>query len=158
MRRLFGGKISQISPWLLGFEGVMPIKELERIVFGNSRSRLTYEPSSTPFCKRDAQERLSREPSWVATGSDSPRLPRGHRFFTLVYTGQLTVSIISAVRPPSVALICGREGGMLRTLLCHYERSNKCLYRETVMRMESVTLNKAQELGWIKLDLGRMMP
>lgn len=158
VRRLFGGKISEIAPWLIGFEGVMPIKELERIVFGNCRGRLTYEPSSTPFCEREAQERLGREPPWVATDSDPPRLPHGHRFFTLVDTGQLTVSIFSAVRPPSVALICGREGGMLRTLLCHYERSNNCLYRETVMRMESVTLNKAQELGWIKLDLGRKMP
>lgn len=164
VRRLFGGKIRDSAPWLIGFEGVMPIKELERIVFGNCRGRLTYEPSSTPFCERHAQERLGREPSWAAASSKServvisPPLPRGHRFFTLVDTGQLTVSIFSAVRPPSVALICGREGGMLRTLLCHYERSNNCLYRETVMRMESVTLNKAQELGWIKLDLGRMMP
>lgn len=164
VRRLFGGKIRASAPWLIGFEGVMPIKELERIVFGNSRGRLTYEPSSTLFCERHAHERLGREPSWIATSSTSqpvvnpPPLPRGHRLFTLVDTGQLTVSIFSAVRPPSVALICGREGGMLRTLLCHYERSNNCLYRETVMRMESKTLNKAQELGWIKLDLGRKMP
>ncbi|MCJ1464434.1 hypothetical protein MMC07_003047 [Pseudocyphellaria aurata] len=164
VRRLFGGKIRDSAPWLIGFEGVMPIKELERIVFGNYRGRLTYEPSSTPFCERFPHERLGREPSWVAAYSNpqrvvsSPPLPLGHRFFTLVDTGQLTVSIFSAVRPPSVALICGREGGMLRTLLCHYERSNNCLYRETVMRMESMTLNKAQELGWIKLDLGRKMP
>lgn len=158
VRRLFGGKIRDSAPWLIGFEGVMPIKELEKIVFGNYRGRLTYEPSSTPFCERHAQERLGREPSWVATTSNFPPLPHGHRFFTLVDTGQLTVSIFSALRPPSVALICGREGGMLRTLLCHYERSNNCLYRETVMRMESVTMNKAKELGWIKLDLARKMP
>lgn len=164
VRRLFGGKIRDSAPWLIGLEGVMPIKELERIVFGKYLGRLTYETSSTPFCERDSQERLGREPLWVAASSNpqqnvsSPPLPHGHRFFTLVDTGQLTVSIFSAVRPPSVALICGREGGMLRTLLCHYERSNNCLYRESVLRMESVTLNKAQELGWIKLDLGRKMP
>lgn len=164
VRRLFGGKIRDSTPWLIGFEGVMPIKELERTVFGKSRGRLTYEPSSTPFCERHPQERLGLEPSWVASSSsserlvNSPPLPHGHRFFTLVDTGQLTVSIFSARRPPSVALICGREGGMLRTLLCHYERSNNCLYREAVMRMDSMTLNQAKEIGWIKLDLGSKMP
>lgn len=163
VRKLFGGKIRDSAPWLIGFEGVMPINELERVVFGNCRGRLTYESSSTPFCERHAHERLGREPFWVARSSssqlivDPPPLPHGHRFFTLVDTGQLTVSIFSAVRPPSVALICGREGGMLRTLLCHYERSNNCLYRETVIRMDSMTMNKAKELGWIKLDLGRKM-
>lgn len=164
VRKLFGGKIRDSAPWLVGFEGVMPIHELERVVFGNCRGRLTYESSSTPFCERHTHERLGREPAWVARSSnpqlpaEPPPLPHGHRFFTLVDTGQLTVSIFSAVRPPSVALICGREGGMLRTLLCHYERSNNCLYRETVIRMDSMTMNKTKELGWIKLDLGRKMP
>ncbi|MCJ1254562.1 hypothetical protein MMC24_002377 [Lignoscripta atroalba] len=166
VRRLYGGKVSEAAPWLIGFEGVMPVQELEKIVFGNSKGRLTYEPSSTPFCERDPDERLGREPRWVSNSSRRnpsavdcrpPTLAKGHRFFTLVDTGSLTVSIFSAVRPPSVALICGREGGMLRTVLCHYERSNNCLYKETVMRMESMTLKQAKQLSWIKLSLGKNM-
>ena len=46
---------------------------------------------------------------------------------------------------------------MLRTVLCHYERSNNCLYKETVMRMDSLTLNQAKTLSWIKLSLGNNM-
>ena len=161
VRRLFGGKITESAPWLVGFEGVMPIQELEHTIFGNVRGRLTYESSSTPFSEREPYERLGREPAWVAQSGSTqpikpPPLPRGHRFFTLVDTGELSVSIFSAARPPSVALVCGREGGMLRTLLCHYERSNNCLYRESVLRMHSMTLNKAEELSWIKLSLGKL--
>ncbi|KAI9870079.1 MAG: hypothetical protein M1830_004712, partial [Pleopsidium flavum] len=145
VRLLYGGRVTQSAPWLIGFEGVMPIDKLERIIFGNvdgpmivrsndksadmssritdevEHGRLTYEPSSTPFSERERGERIGKEPRWVrdsenpASVNDRPLLPKGHRFFTLVDTGSLTVSIFSAVRPPSVALICGREGGMLRT-------------------------------------------
>lgn len=162
VRQLYGGKVMQSAPWLIGFEGVMPVDQLERVIFGNVQERLTYEPSSTPFCERERDERIGKEPRWVknsgllASVDDRPPLPKGHRFFTLVDTGSLTVSIFSAVRPPSVALICGREGGMLRTVLCHYERSNNCLYKETVMRMDSLTLNQAKTLSWIKLSLGNL--
>lgn len=103
VRQLYGGKVMQSATSLIGFYGVMP------------------------------------DPHWVANSGrlasvdNRPPLLKGHGFFTLVDTGSLTVSIFSAVRPPSVALICGRKGGMLRTVLYYYERSNNCLYKETVM-------------------------
>jgi len=55
----------------------------------------------------------------------------------------LTVSLFTAEKPPSIALIAGREGGMLRVVLCHYERSTATLYKETVLRMETPIMNKA---------------
>ena len=126
VRKLFGGKITEAAPWLVGFEGVMPIEKLEKIIFGNVRGRLKYDSSSTPFCEREPYERMGREPAWVTQPSSHnphphsvgaplspPPLPPGHRFFTLVDTGELRVSIFSAARPPSVALVCGQEGGML---------------------------------------------
>lgn len=166
VRTVVGGRVTESAPWLVGLEGVLPIAELERTIFGNCIDRLSYEPSSTPYCEREPDERLGKEPRWIAkclnkekTKEDQPpALPARHRFFTLVDTGALTVSVFSAVRPPSVALICGREGGMLRTVLCHYEMSNNCLYRETVMRMESMTLNQAKVLSWVKVSLGSNMP
>ena len=154
VRRFYGGYVQSCAPWLVGFEGVMPRHELETLVFGNDDGRLTYEPSSTLFCEREESERCGKEPEWVKDQSKRPTLPEGHRLFTLVDTGNLTINIFSARRPPSVALICGREGGMLRTVLCHYERSNNCLYKETVVRMDSVTMNHAKMLSWVKLSLG----
>ncbi|KAL8842246.1 MAG: hypothetical protein Q9170_000572 [Blastenia crenularia] len=157
VRRLYGGRVMQSAPWLVGFEGVLPAAQLETLIFGNNEGRLTYDPSSTPFCERDPYERIGVEPKWISDPSSShprPVLPKGHRFFTIVDTGSLTVSVFSARRPPSVALVCGREGGMLRAVLCHYERSDNCLYKETVVRMDSVTLNQAKGLSWVKVGLG----
>ncbi|KAL9589937.1 MAG: hypothetical protein Q9203_001256 [Teloschistes exilis] len=156
VRRLYGGRVMQSAPWLVGFEGVMPAKDLEVLIFGNCEGRLTYDPSSTPFCERDPAERIGVEPLWISSPEKYPRpaLPQGHRLFTLVDTGSLTISVFSARRPPSVALVCGREGGMLRAVLCHYERSDNCLYKETVVRMDSVTLNQAKGLSWVKVGLG----
>ncbi|KAJ5410126.1 uncharacterized protein N7487_004485 [Penicillium crustosum] len=47
-------------------------------------------------------------------------------------TGDLTVFVIAAERPPVVAVICGHEGEKLRTLLCSWRWDNNCLYRECV--------------------------
>jgi hypothetical protein len=51
--------------------------------------------------------------------------------------------MFAAERPPSVTLILGREGGMLRVALCHYERSTATLFKETILRLETPVLNYA---------------
>lgn len=40
VRRLYGGTVLRCSPILVGFEGVMPISDLEKMVFGNDNYRL----------------------------------------------------------------------------------------------------------------------
>ena len=92
---------------------------------------------------------------WVKhpTQQAALKISKGHRLFTLVDTGSLTISIFEAVRPPTVALICGKEGGMLRTVLCSWDFVNDCLYRETVMRMPSEVFDMARAKGWLKLCL-----
>ena len=158
VRRLFGGSVMQTTPHLIGFEGVMPIHKLEKIIFGNSQGRLSYEASSTPFCRnnRDPIYRQGVEPSWVKDAPDDPEPPLapGQRLFTLVDTGSLTVSIFAAQRPPTVALICGSEGGMLRTVLCSWRFSTDCLFREAVMRMSHDTWEMATAKSWLKVSLG----
>lgn len=152
VRMLYGGKVWGNSAWLIGFEGTMPIKALERMTFGDEANRFSYAPSSSLLCQRDNEERVGRGPDFAEKpGSPQPPLPPGHRLFTLIDTATMTVSIFSAVRPPSVALICGREGGMLRVVMCHYERSTNCLYKETILRMETPMLDKASMLSWVKL-------
>lgn len=162
VRRLYGGQVLQSTANLIAFEGVLPRSQLEALVFGNDRERLSYEPSSTPFCRsfRDPKERIGLEPDWIASGNPSDiadvekQLPPGQRLFTLVDTGSLSISIFSAERPPTVALICGREGGMLRTVLCSWRFKNDCLYKETVIRMPSDVYESATAKSWLKLCLG----
>lgn len=155
VRQLFGGTVLKSSPCLVGFEGVMPIARLEKIVFGNSTGRLSYAPSATPFSRdnRDLQERRGTEPIWIQDpDSIAHLLPSPiHQLFTLVDTGELTVSIFSAERPPAVALLCGREGGMLRAVLCSWRFENDCLYKETVVRIPSRVYEAAEPKGWLQL-------
>lgn len=77
------------------------------------------------------------------------------RIFTLVDTNTLTVTLFSAVRPPVAVLLCGEEGGMQRALLCSYDYSTQTLYRESVMRMETMILEKMARVGRLRLGLRR---
>ncbi|KAI0964796.1 hypothetical protein F4678DRAFT_454804 [Xylaria arbuscula] len=159
VRSLYGGQVLYSATNLVGFEGVMPIDKLERLVFGNSDARLTYEASSTPIGTnwRDHDRRVGKEPDWVKEGRpEDCRIPEGHRLFTLVDTGSLTVSIFSAERPPTVALLCGHEGGMLRAVLCSWQFENNCLFKETVIRMPTSVSDAANLQGWLKVCLTTM--
>ncbi|KAI0134296.1 hypothetical protein BJ170DRAFT_679200 [Xylariales sp. AK1849] len=161
VRRLYGGQVLQSTSNLVAFEGVMPIAKLERLVFGNNNSRLSYEASSTPYGEeyRNPDLRVGVEPDWVSDQRPEPEkimLPPGHKLFTLVDTGELSVSIFSAERPPTVALLCGREGGMLRAVLCSWQFENDCLYKETVIRMPSSVWDAATPKGWLKVCLGTL--
>ena len=159
VRRLFGGAVLQTAPHLIGFEGVEEIRKLEKLMFGNCQGRLCYEPSSTLFCleNRHPDRREGLEPKWIKEDPDNPEPPlqgNHQRIFTLVDTNKLTVSIFSAQRPPTVALICGSEGGMLRTILCSWRFSSDCLFKEAVIRMPHDMLELAKAKSWLKLSLG----
>ncbi|KAI1778827.1 hypothetical protein F4818DRAFT_230421 [Hypoxylon cercidicola] len=156
VRRVFSGTITKTSPDLVGFEGTMPISEVEKTFFGNCQDRFSYSPSATPLLEewRHPSERIGLEPKWVTDPSlERPKIPPGHQMFTLVDIGELTVSIFTAERPPTTALICGREGGMLRVVLCSWRFRNDCLYKETVVRMPSNVLENATAKTWIKVCL-----
>lgn len=158
VRRLFGGAVLEVAPHLIGLEGTMPKERLEKMIFGDFQDRLTYEPSSTPFGfdHRDPELRLGREPAWIRESRPedaSPPIQKDHHIFTLVDTGNLTVSIFQAKRPPTVALICGAEGGMLRAVLCSWRFANDCLYKETVIRVPTSTWEQTKAAGWLKVSL-----
>lgn len=158
IRRLYGDRICKSKPALVGFEGTMPIEEAERLTFGNSAGRLTYAPSSTTFCKanRHPMERKGTASKWVDEPmhvDNAPKLPPGHRLFTLVDMADMSVSIISAERPPTVALLCGREGGMVWAVLCSWRFETDCLFKETVIRVPSSVYEVAVTNDWLKLCL-----
>ena len=152
VQRMHSGKVWGSSPWLIGFEGVLPLKQVERIFFGNSKGRLTYAPSSGMYCKKDTRERIGLPPTKI---TDSGTLKSGYRWFTLVDTGpSMHVHIFQAKRPPTVALICGKEGGMLRVVLCSYEAHGNFLRKESVLRMETPMLSLTRLHSWLRLSLG----
>lgn len=158
VRQLCNGGAKGVSCHLVGFEGTLPLKEIEKIIYSNYHNRLSYAASTTPFSEnlRDPKLRTGVEPKDPEFWNEEFTrlgLPSTHRLFTIVDTGSLTVSVIAAERPPVVALICGREGGMLRTLLCSWRFETNCLYRECVVRMRSSLEEMSMPNDWLKVSL-----
>jgi hypothetical protein len=157
VRQLCNGGYTGVSCHLVGFEGTMPLGEIEKAICGFDNNRFSYAASSTIFSKnlRHDKVRAGRVPGEGGWAAEAERLgvPPGHRLFTIVDTGNWTVSVIAAERPPVVALICGREGGMLRALLCSWRFENNCLYRECVVRMRSSLEHLATPNDWLKVSL-----
>lgn len=157
VRQLCNGGYGEVSCHLVGFEGTMPLGEIEKAICGFNNNRFSYAASSTIFSTnlRDAKMRAGRGPGEGGWAAEAERLgvPPSHRLFTIVDTGNWTVSVIAAERPPVVALIGGREGGMLRVLLCSWRFENNCLYRECVVRMRSSLEHLATPNDWLKISL-----
>ncbi|RDW86097.1 uncharacterized protein DSM5745_02739 [Aspergillus mulundensis] len=156
VRQLCNSGTKGVSCHLFGFEGTSTLYEIETKIYGNHHDRLSYAPSSTPFCKemRHDSIRQGEEPDseyWNRMRKEL-NVPDSHRLFTIVDTGSLSVSVIAAERPPVVALICGREGGMLRTVLCSWRFETNTLYREGVMRMRSSLEEIATPNDWLKIS------
>jgi len=172
VRRLYGGSVVESTAQLVAFEGTLPETKIEELIFGNFRNRLVWQPSATPLSNRDPKERLGTRPLWFQDGDSSEELnveklnsiraalkiPSNHKIFTLVDTGRLTITTFSAEHPPSVALLCGRDGGMLRAVLCSWDFKSDCLYKEAVVRMPSVVWESATPNSWIKLCLTSRKP
>ncbi|KAL2827279.1 hypothetical protein BJY01DRAFT_262078 [Aspergillus pseudoustus] len=174
VRRLCNGGTEAVSGHLVGIEGVRRLHEIERHIFGNVYNRLSYAPSTTPFSAalRDEDLRIGRElptfddrTTFAAHWEEQRRtlhIPDTHRLFTIVDTGDLSVSVIAAERPPVVALVSGREGGMLRVLLCSWRFDTNTLFRESVVRMRSSLEEMVRPNDWLKVslasqgDVGRM--
>ncbi len=81
MSFIFNGAVQEVQPWLIGFQGTMPIENLESIVFGNHAGRLDYTASSGLLCSRDPLTRRG-----IAPVIDMDAIPAGHNVFTLVDT------------------------------------------------------------------------
>lgn len=75
--------------------------------------------------------------------------------FTLVDTYNLQVTIFEAVRPPSALLFCGSEGGMQRVVGCSYDWTTQTFYRETVLRLPTVSLEKAYRVSRFRMGIQR---
>ncbi|KAK4234185.1 hypothetical protein C8A03DRAFT_47424 [Achaetomium macrosporum] len=75
--------------------------------------------------------------------------------FTLVDTFNMTVTLFYAVRPPTVLVVGGSEGGMKRAIACSFDVATGTLYRETVLRIPSQSVDCMERLPRIRLGLRR---
>ncbi|KAJ9617095.1 hypothetical protein H2200_000816 [Cladophialophora chaetospira] len=161
---IYGGKVWNTQPWLFGFEGHMSLRKIEMKIFGFPGERLSWAPYTSNMsmhrvnrefldeeCEGTDPLLVSSERDGAGRGQEGERL----RLFTLVDTNTMTVTTFRAARPPSIALLCGSEGGMQRAVLCSYDWTNQCFWRETVLRMETVVLEKLSRIGRVRFGLRR---
>lgn len=163
IRLLYTGKLWYTQAWFFGFEGYMDISTIERHIFGADMGHLKWSTNGSPLsvhAPNEYGECIGRDPTTVPETArkveQSINAQMGdERIFTLVDTNTLTVTLFSAVRPPVAVVLCGNEGGMQRALLCSYDWSTQTLYRESVLRMETLVLEKMQRVGRLRLGLKR---
>ena len=165
IRLLYTGKLWATQAWFFGFEGYMDISSIERHIFGADMGHLKWSTNGSPLSVHAANEYgecIGQDPT--CNPETAGKVERAisaqmgdERIFTLVDTNTLTVTMFSAVRPPIAVVLCGAEGGMQRALLCSYDWSTQTLYRESVLRMETLVLEQMQRVGRLRLGLRREM-
>ncbi|KAK5086066.1 hypothetical protein LTR24_007141 [Lithohypha guttulata] len=128
---IYSGKVWNSQPWLIGFEGHMDLREIERKIFGFPCERLSWAPygsslsrhrkneenfiedeceGTDPLLRDHQQDDPTEYPRPVPTGEEDGESMRN---FTIVDTFTMTVAMCSAARPPVIALLCGSEGERL---------------------------------------------
>lgn len=165
IRLLYTGKLWATQAWFFGFEGYMDLSSIERHIFGADMGHLKWSTNGSPLSVHAANEYgecIGQDPT--CNPETAEKVERAisaqmgdERIFTLVDTNTLTVTMFSAVRPPIAVVLCGAEGGMQRALLCSYDWSTQTLYRESVLRMETLVLEQMQRVGRLRLGLRREM-
>ena len=79
----------------------------------------------------------------------------GSFLFTLIDTYVLEATIFYADWPPSVVMICGREGGMQRAVLYSYDWRTQTFNRGVVLRMKTIVLNRMSRAHKFRFALRR---
>ncbi|KAF2841612.1 hypothetical protein M501DRAFT_990109 [Patellaria atrata CBS 101060] len=152
---------TKAQPYMFGFEGYMPIDEIERLIFGSSNNRLKWSPNGSRLSKHfqdEYEQCVGLDPTGDPRIADVVQRYKDSKInepkvFTLVDTCTMTVILYVALQPPVAVLCCGQEGGMQRALLCSYEAGTGVLHRETVIRLESDVLNSMMKMGKVRLSL-----
>ncbi|KAJ5170134.1 uncharacterized protein N7500_002917 [Penicillium coprophilum] len=159
---LYVGKTWAAQPWLFGFEGHKEIGEIETLIFGINLGRLRWSPYSSNLSTHEARdgECVGQDPIQTQSTADFAYTAQNSEYgelklFTLVDTNTLTVTLFKAVRPPVAMVLCGSEGGMQRALLCSYDWKTQTLYRESVLRVETLVLEHMSRVDRFRLGLER---
>lgn len=164
VRRLyrFDTRTFSTQPCFFGVEGYATLDELSFNMFGevSTPSRLRWSPNSSilhghvpnEFDECEGSDpALTQHVSTLLSMSTQSKIGEP-KLFTLVDTGSMTVTLFMALRPPTVVLCCGQEGGMQRALLCSLDWTSSTLYRETVVRMETSVLDRMSRVGRVQLS------
>lgn len=166
VRLSLGGKLTYVQAALFGFEGYLNAPTVERAIFGGKFDRLGWSTNGSPLsCSyiNEFGERAGADPyttnihvrNKVERAKNGGALPGQMRIFTLVDTYNMQMTLFEAERPPSRVFLCGAEGGMRRAVACSYDFTTQTMYRETVLRMPTTSLNRMDRVSRFRFRLRR---
>lgn len=148
---LYCGKFWDTQAWFFGMEGIPDLGYVERRLFGHNGGRLRWSTNGS---------KLSRHR--LVDGECQPLAPsvidgqnKGLKLYTVIDTFTMTATAFYAERPPTVVMVCAREGGMQRAALCSYDWQTQTFVRETVVRMQTLTLERMSRVDRFRFCLTR---
>jgi hypothetical protein len=160
---VYGGKVWNVDPHLLGFEGYLDLRTIESNIYGAPMGRLSWSTAGSPLSrhhKNEFGECIGDDPTSDPSVADIVKQAKyaglgQEKVFTLVDTREGLVTLFSAARPPVAALICGQEGGMQRAVMVSLDHKRQTLYRETVLRMPTIVLERMYRTNRVRIGLKR---
>ncbi|KAI1737918.1 hypothetical protein F4680DRAFT_427459, partial [Xylaria scruposa] len=157
---IYHGKFWSTQAHFLGLEGIPgDIGEIERLLFGFNHGRLKWSTAASTLSRNGRSQNGERFglPPLKPSHLDEP----GHRagdeetVFTLIDTYTMTATPFRATRPPTTVIVCGREGGMQRAILCSYDWQEGAFVREAVIRIKTLVLDRMFRVDKFRFTLSR---
>ena len=150
---LYKGKFWRTQACFFGIEGPVELPTIEKMLFGFDHGRLKWSTNGSMLSHHRLNTTTKKcvplLPSDTGIGNEHGRL------FTIVDTYTMTATRFRAERPPVAVLICGREGGMQRAILCSYDWRTNTFCRETVLRMKTIILERMFRVDRFRFALSR---
>lgn len=132
---------------LVGIEGHVDAGTIEKHLWGYNHGRLT-QIDGTPDERQDSQSDSDDQPAT----QPRPKESEDSRF-TLVDTHMMTVTHITAAKPPVALLVVGSAGGAQRALLCSYDWRDDTFEREAMLRIKPRMLEQMRRMDQFRLRL-----
>lgn len=165
IRVVYGGKSIGTQAALFGFEGYLDAATVEKSIFGGVFGRISWSENGSLLSRwhiNDYNERLGVDP--VQNDRNVARMVNQARYagegqpriFTLVDTNSMQMTLFEAARPPVCVILCGSEGGMQRAVGCSYDWETQTMYRETVLRMPTESLDKMARVPRFRMGVANL--
>ncbi|KAI1810125.1 hypothetical protein GGS20DRAFT_568897 [Poronia punctata] len=162
---IYQGKFWSTQAHFLGIQGIPDdLGKLERLLFGFNHGRLKWSIAGSTLSRNGLSkdgERVGLRPINVNTLDSSADdnvseiRQEGETAFTLIDTYAMTATAFRATRPPTTVIVCGREGGMQRAILCSYDWRGGLFVREAVIRVKTLVLDRMFRVDRFRFALGR---
>ncbi|KAI0535012.1 hypothetical protein GGR58DRAFT_480701 [Xylaria digitata] len=158
VRSIYQGKFWSTQAHFVGLEGIpSDIGEIEKFLFGFDHGRLKWSIAGSTL-SRNGRSKNGERVGLPPLGSDysDGNAPDGETVFTLIDTYAMTATAFRATRPPTTVIVCGREGGMQRAILCSYNWQKGTFVREAVIRVKTLVLDRMFRVDRFRFSLGQI--